>query len=518
MKDILQVIFATGILFGPHAHAAPQDGASEQRASFSSAADDIEERLKTSIAELAKLREEVAAETVPLSRRLSALEQSLVEIRAEYTNTTRLLDSRALDLGNLTSEIKARESEASYLSNLLSEYVRNFETRLHITELQRYADGLEAAKLAAENSSLSQEDLFKAQAGLVRLSFDRIHDSLGGTRFAGSAVNSEGIVQPGNFVLVGPAAIFAPTEGEGAGTAEQRLGSLEPTQIDFALPEDVEATRALVARGSGSFPLDSSLGNAHKIADTQETFLEHVQKGGPVMYPIFGMAGLALLVALFKWFTMLFVRKPSLRKARALYAAMDSGDDAAIKKAASKIKGPAGQMVSVGLGRLGQPRELIEEAMYEVVLTTRLKVQGMLPFIAIVAASAPLMGLLGTVTGIINTFKMITVFGSGDVKSLSGGISEALITTKFGLIVAIPSLLLHAFLSRKARGVTDRMEEVAVGFVNTLSSDSANNTQKGPGDGDVDSSEVRAQVQEILGELLGPLQVDSNEAGGLETT
>ena len=86
-----------------------------------------------------------------------------------------------------------------------------------------------------------------------------------------------------------------------------------------------------------------------------------------------------------------------------------------------------------------------------------------------IAAISPLLGLLGTVTGIINTFKLITVFGSGDVKTLSGGISEALITTEFGLIVAIPSLLLHAFLSRKARGVVNEMEKAAVAFINQVS-------------------------------------------------
>ena len=133
-----------------------------------------------------------------------------------------------------------------------------------------------------------------------------------------------------------------------------------------------------------------------------------------------------------------------------------------------RIKGPVGRMLKAGVDNLREPRELVEEVMYEVVLTSRLKLERFLPFVAISAASAPLLGLLGTVTGIINTFKLITVFGSGDVKSLSGGISEALITTKFGLIVAIPSLLLHAFLSRKAKGVTDQMEKSAVSFTNQL--------------------------------------------------
>ena len=83
-------------------------------------------------------------------------------------------------------------------------------------------------------------------------------------------------------------------------------------------------------------------------------------------------------------------------------------------------------------------------------------------------------------TGIINTFKLITVFGSGDVKTLSSGISEALITTEYGLIVAIPSLLLHAFLSRKAKGVTDQMEKAAIAFINQVSKTPAKPVRSSP--------------------------------------
>jgi biopolymer transport protein ExbB len=112
---------------------------------------------------------------------------------------------------------------------------------------------------------------------------------------------------------------------------------------------------------------------------------------------------------------------------------------------------------------------LIEEVMYEHVLATRLKLGRMLPFIALTSSSAPLLGLLGTVTGIMNTFTLMTVFGTGDIKTLSSGISEALITTEYGLYVAIPSLLLFAFLSRKAKTVIDEMEKAAVAFVNQVS-------------------------------------------------
>ena len=139
-----------------------------------------------------------------------------------------------------------------------------------------------------------------------------------------------------------------------------------------------------------------------------------------------------------------------------------------MRAGASRSAGPAGAMLPPASSTSSEPRELIEEVMYETVLTTRLKLHGCCRSSPSAPPSAPLLGLLGTVTGIINTFKLITVFGSGDVKTLSGGISEALITTEFGLIVAIPSLLLHAFLSRKARGVVDQMERPAVAFVNQV--------------------------------------------------
>jgi biopolymer transport protein ExbB len=357
----------------------------------------------------------------------------------------------------------------TYLSNLLSEYARNFESGLHVAELQRYRDVLDTATLATENRDLSKQDTYQRQTDLVNASLDRLFNALDGDRFAGTAVDPNGMVQSGTFVVAGPAALFRAEDGLHIGTAEPRLGSLEPTIIGFKTVDDVDAAAQLITTASGDFPLDPTLGNAQKIESTQESLLEHVKKGGPVMIPIFVLAGAALLVALFKWLSLLAVRKPSRKRVDALLSAVAQDDEAAARQAAEHIKGPVGHMLATGVAHLGAPRDLMEEVMYEAMLTTRLRLQHMLPFISICAAAAPLLGLLGTVTGIINTFKLITVFGTGDVKTLSSGISEALITTEYGLLVAIPSLLLHAFLSRKARGVIDQMEQAAIAFANQVS-------------------------------------------------
>ena len=494
--------------------------AQEPESGFDRVASSFKEKLEASTKQLTAFRAQVTEERLPLMRELQDLENELLKRREELQQATRRVDRRALELEGIQRQIKYRKNQGEQLSNLLSEYVRNFESRLHIAELHRHGKVLEAAKLALENASLSAGDVNRAQLALVDASLGRIDDALGGTRFEGSAVDANGIVQPGMFLLIGPAALFRSDDGKHVGTAEQRLGSLEATAIPFTTPEDFAAADQLISAGTGLFPLDASLGDAQKIAATQESLIEHVKKGGPVMVPIFVMAGLALLVALVKWLQFTFLRRPSRKQVAALLEAVNSDDSERARATTKGMKGPVGDMLRVGTANLGEPRELIEESMYEKVLTSRLKLQRMLPFIAICAASAPLLGLLGTVTGIINTFKMITVFGSGDVKSLSGGISEALITTKFGLIVAIPSLLLHAFLSRKAKGVIGTMETTAVAFMNkitrtapSVTAPSARPIEVPAGVAAPDPGLVREHVNEILGDLLGPLVKDGFDDG-----
>jgi len=511
-------------------------------ASFEQTSQYIHQQLAECLNELADLREQIAAEKIPLSRQLSEMEAELIQVRLDYQQTSRLLDSRALDLGNLRSEIKSRQEESAYLSNLLNEYIRNFESRLHISELQRYRQALDKAKLATENNTLSQQEVYTAQLELLAVSLQRLQEALGGVRFEGTAVDASGKVKTGTFILIGPSAIFRSADGRDVGIVEQRLGSLEPSLIAFGSSTDALAAETLASSTTGFFPLDPTLGNAHRIEATRDTLLTHIRKGGPVMVPIFVLAGTALLVALSKWLALSCVCIPSARQTAAFFKAIARRDSKAILQeieTMTEYKGlslrdwmiggmfgaglsvliflvlsrvdlhlpseflarldstrsvwifagigavfgggvryllhrwlsysPVGIMLAAGAEHLDQPRDLIEEVMYEKVLVTRLQLHRFLPFISISAASAPLLGLLGTVTGIINTFKLITVFGSGDVKTLSGGISEALITTEFGLIVAIPSLLIHAFLSRKANGVISQMEKAAVTFMNQIS-------------------------------------------------
>jgi biopolymer transport protein ExbB len=467
--------------------ALPARADATSGSSFAETTASAQQDLERSLRELSLLREAIAEEKLPLSRKLRELEGRLLKLRAEHEELNRTIDARSLELNNLRPEIEGRQAEQAYLSNLLDEYGRNLETRVHIAELQRYRDAIDAARRAPEAEGLTPAQVYGRQTALVEVSVDRLSELVGGTTFRGTAVDSarDGLVREVTFALIGPIALYGADDGQSAGLAEQRLGSLEPNMVALPEPAQSAEVRAIVATGSGRLPLDPSLGNALRIEATRETVVEHILAGGPVMVPILLMAFAALVVALAKWVQIARIPAPSPRRLAPFLEAVARRDLAAAEQQARTLRGPTGEMLRAGLEHVGEPKDLVEEVMFEKMLETRLRLQNWLPFVAMSASAAPLLGLLGTVTGMINTFKLITVFGTGDPKTLSSGISEALITTEYGLIVAIPSLLIYAWLSRRARRLVDGMEKAGVAFLNRLSGRKSRSSEPGgsPRDG-----------------------------------
>jgi biopolymer transport protein ExbB len=485
----------------------PQEPGAAVEPDFTGASASIQQKLEQSVAELDALRAAITAEKLPLAEELRELEARLLAVRERADSTRKALDGRNLNVTNLGREIESRRANAAYLSNQLAEYANTFADRIHISEQDRYREAIDAARLAPENVNLTQAEIYAAQAALLDVSIDRLHEALGGVAFEGRAVADDGVLAPGRFLLFGPYALFRSEDGRVVGTAAQG-SSTKPRAMSFANEKDRKAAADVVANLGGAMPFDPTVGQAHRIEETSETLREHIEKGGPVAIPILVMAGLSLLVALYRWIVLSLQGRPSDRQLRSLFDAVRNDDVEKATASARAMRGPAGGMLRTAVEHLRHPRELIEEVMYEQVLTARYRLNKMLPFIAICAASAPLLGLLGTVVGIIETFKLITVFGSSDVKTLSSGISAALITTELGLIVAIPSLLLHAYLSRKARAIIAHMETSAVAFLNNL----AKAPRKALAGGGLNGAEpelVRMQVREILNDMLGPLSSDS---------
>jgi biopolymer transport protein ExbB len=475
----------------------------QQPGSFDRASAEILEKLQRSQQELSDLLTTVENERLPLARELEQLESELAAARDKYQDVSRTLTSRTLDLTNLKAEIEDRRREVVYIGSLFTQYLGELESRLHTAELPRYRDAMETARLAPEDEAKTRQERYESQMALLDLSFARLDEALGGSVFAGRAVDPAGVVHQGRFALLGPVALFRSADGTVTGTVESRLGSQEPRVVLFGKQKDDKLAQAFFEGFDSAMPFDPTLGKAHEFDATEITFLQEVERGGPVMYPIFVLAGTALLVGVYKWIALALVRRPSRRRLQALLMAVREHDEMRAGQIAGAMPGPVGRMLQAGVQHVREPRDLLEEVMFEVVLKAKQGLQRMLPFIAVCAAAAPLMGLLGTVTGIINTFKMIVVVGS-DVNSLSGGISEALITTKYGLIVAIPSLLLHAWLSRKARGIVGELGAAAVTFANEVSRSQWAIPANAPAGSSVDPKVVENQVRSIMRDILGP--------------
>jgi biopolymer transport protein ExbB len=467
-KIPILALLAAALAWSGEARAQAAAQAQDPQPTLAGAAASMERDMKAALAELDALRRQIGAERLPLAARLSEAEAKLSSVRGEFDAVSGELIEKTDDLTSLEGTLKSLRQQSDYLSTLLGQYSEEFKSRLHIAELQRYGAPLEVARLALENDKLTDAERFETQLSVVDLSLDKLEDALGGVRFDGKAKVDSGEIKDGRVVLMGPMALFQSADLQDVGAIEEGRNSLEPSVYTFPDERDREAAGRVVQGTGGKFPMDVTLGNARKVDSIQETWWEHVQKGGPIMIPMAVLAGTALLVVLLKWLSMAFVRRPSRRQLTQLLAALEGGDQATAVEIAGAMRGPGGRMLAAGATHLGQPRELIEEVMFEKLLTARLKLQSWLPFVAICATSAPLLGLLGTVTGIMGTFALMTEFGGGDPKVLSSGISEALVTTENGLVIAIPSLLLHAFLSRKAKGLTDGMEKMAVQFMNHM--------------------------------------------------
>ncbi|MAK70291.1 MAG: energy transducer TonB [Halieaceae bacterium] len=136
-----------------------------------------------------------------------------------------------------------------------------------------------------------------------------------------------------------------------------------------------------------------------------------------------------------------------------------------LKSSEANANNPLGRVLLVSQENPNMDTETLELKMAEAVLKETPKLESGLTLLKIIAAVAPLMGLLGTVTGMIITFQAITIFGAGDPKAMAGGISSALITTVLGLLVAIPTVLLHTVVNGRAQKVIHILNEQATGIV-----------------------------------------------------
>jgi len=214
--------------------------------------------------------------------------------------------------------------------------------------------------------------------------------------------------------------------------------------------------RALAAQldgaSSGVVPMavDPSRGSVLSLLVQVPDLVERIQQGRLVGYIIIGLAAVGLLLALER---MLYLAVVGWRMKRQL------------KKEIPSPRNPLGRVLSVYRDNPGVDTETLELMIDESIVKDTPRLQRGLSAIKILAMIAPLLGLLGTVTGLIETFQAITLFGTGDPKLMAGGISQALVTTVLGLMVAIPLILFHSGLLGKSRQLVGILEQQSAGLI-----------------------------------------------------
>ncbi len=218
---------------------------------------------------------------------------------------------------------------------------------------------------------------------------------------------------------------------------------------------------------SEAVPMDISRGGALRQLTHELRLWEQVPKGGPIVWPILIILGLGMAIIVERVLFLVRKRFDSEGFMRQIDALVKEGKFEECRLACDGHgKKPVARVVGAGLACCQMPREEMENALQEAILKEIPPMERFLSTLGMLAAIAPLLGLLGTVTGMINTFHVITLYGTGDPRMMSGGISEALVTTMLGLAVAIPMLMAHTWLNRAVDRNISEMEEKAVTLVN----------------------------------------------------
>lgn len=247
-----------------------------------------------------------------------------------------------------------------------------------------------------------------------------------------------------------------------------------------SLPQEmnVQIQKAVSHAGSSSevvIPLDVLQNKAVKnsITDTKElSWIEEAEaffkKGGIVMYPLLLVAFFALLLSLERFVVLTLrgrIHKAMMKKFNVLLEASQFEEAAEL---CLKQDTSLSMVLFAVVNKARENRDSAEKALQEALLREQPKLDRRMGLLAAMGTIAPLLGLLGTVTGIITLFNVITEVGTNDARVLAGGISEALVTTETGLIIAIPVMILHGLLSEKIEKVTSEMYVQSTALLNKL--------------------------------------------------
>jgi len=397
----------------------------------------LEKRFSSAGAGKAGIVNAMRAERASLEARSDALE-------AEFTTNNDQLDilrtQREASLGDLKDLFGS-------MQQVVGETTAAFETSLVSAQIPNRSDRFAAMSQKLNNQS---NDLVSAKDvdTLWKTMFEEMVQQGKIAKFttnvatASGASESQEVVRVGVFNLIGNGKYL--TFGKG-GVAEL------PRQPDGRYLSSAGDLFGASAGAGANFALDPTSGRLLEAAVENPSLIERMHQGGTIGYIILGVGAFAVLIAFWRIIALM-------------------GIAASVNKQAKNpdkptANNPLGRVLKAVTDGSSSDAEAMELRLSEAIMKETPKLTSWLMFLKIVSVVAPLGGLLGTVWGMIETFQAITLFGAGDPQLMAGGISKALVTTVCGLVVAIPTVLLHTAAASRAKRVEEILEEQSAGMV-----------------------------------------------------
>jgi len=398
---------------------------------------DMEKRFRSAGAGKAGIVTQLRSQRATLEARSDQLEQQYATNDEELNLIRNQREKTLGDLKELFGAIQqvVGESQASFETSIISAQFPN--RAANFDEISKKVSNQANELVTAGEIESVWQEVFRemAQQGKVARFTAPVATASG-------AKEEQSVVRVGVFNLVGDGKFL--TYGKG-GVAEL------PRQPDGRYLSQASAMSSAAAGAPVEFALDPTRGTLLGAAVESPSLMERIDQGGTVGYIILGVGALAAIIAIFKIITLF-------------------GVSAAVRKQAANpespsAKNPLGRVLKAVSDNPTNDTEAMELRLSEAIMKETPKLSSWLMFLKIVSVVAPLAGLLGTVLGMITTFQSITLFGAGDPKLMAGGISQALVTTVCGLVVAIPIVLLHTAAASKAKRVEEILEEQSAGMV-----------------------------------------------------
>lgn len=377
-------------------------------------------------------REQEEARSAELEAQYEANDAQIKTLRGQR-------DERLGSLKELFGHLKSATGDLQ--SNL-----RNSLVSLQIPGRAQFAEEL-SSKMDSETSLPTIEEIERLVYEIQRETVEagRVVRFNAQVATADGTPTTEEVVRIGNYGVVSAAGnylFFNPGD---------TVLKIPPTQPS-GLPDP--ANLASAESGLTEVAVDPTLplgGQIMQIMVDRPGLKERYNQGGIVgAIIIIGLGGLGIVLIIWRF---------------AVLQSISSKVNSQLKSKHARTNNPLGRVLKVAEENTAADGETLELKLEEAVLKERPKIESGLNMIKIISMVAPLMGLLGTVTGMIQTFQAITDFGAGDPKLMAGGISSALVTTVCGLIVAIPTVFMHTILSGKAKRIIHILDEQSAGII-----------------------------------------------------